>query len=402
MNPTPTPTATPPLQTKFDKLEGIVQGKLFERRKHIETAILALIARSHHCQYGPPGVGKTYMVDELTNLIDGALPFRWLMTRFTTPDEIFGPISVKGLENDKFVRNLAGKMVPSNITFLDEAFKANSAILNALLTIMNEGLFFNGADIIKTRPIIFMGSNELPREAELMALWDRVTLRVETTQIVERGNMMAMLKSVATRTTRNVHFDPVLTWDEIVQAQDEADKVDVSDDVLDQLIKLQGTLRSEGVEPSDRRIAACIPIIRATAWREGRTYAEVEDMRHLKHVLWLDPSQISIVEKAVLELANPLEREALTLIEDVDRLSAEVKKILDDSDNDQARRRKGIEINAKLTRVSDQLDELMIKVSKSPNRSDMVEEARNRLSGVVQSLLHELFGIDPKGIGNTP
>jgi MoxR-like ATPase len=396
---TTAPTPPPGLATipaKLMAVENTLRGRLQERHKQAETAVTALVAGAHHCQYGLPGTAKTMLVDLLTRLIDGATLFRWLMTRFTTPEEIFGPISLKGLENDEFRRNLVGKLVASNIAFLDEIFKANSAILNALLTIMNEGLFFNGDQVVASRPIIFCGSNELPKEVELAALWDRVTFRMETAPVREKGSLVAVMKGRAARGIASTPIVPLITWDEIVQAQQEAALVEVTDEVHNAMLDLVEKLRREGIEPTVRRISDCIPIIQASAYRDGRMIADVDDMTLLRHVLWLETAHIPVVERLVLELANPLDKEALDLIKTVDDLATEVDKVLGEVPNNQdsARRRRGIELNGKLTRVSEDLDKLQEKVKKSPKRSEMVEEARKRLSEVVSKLLKELFDVD--------
>jgi MoxR-like ATPase len=120
------------------------------------------------------------LVNELASRIgDGLRTFTLLLTRFTTPEELFGPMSVAGLKKDEYRRLTAGKLPESELAFLDEIFKANSAVLNALLTLLNERLFDNGSHRI-TCPLItcFGASNEMPQGEDLGALWDRFALRL--------------------------------------------------------------------------------------------------------------------------------------------------------------------------------------------------------------------------------
>lgn len=378
------PTLTIP--QKFRLLGDSARGVLMERDQHIEAAINALVSQSHFCQIGPPGIAKTLLVDTLCKLIDDAPMFRWLMTRFTVPEELFGPFSLKGLENDEFYRKLDGKMVTSVIAFLDEIFKANSPILNSLLTLINEGLFFNGPTVVESRPLIFCGSNELPyKDPELAALWDRITFRMEVAPVREKGNKMKMLRAKAAGL--GGHLEPVISWDEIRIAQTDAKKVVVSDDVLEALLRLEDDLRKEGIEPTPRRLNDCIPIIQAAAYLDGRTVADVDDMSKLRHVLWMEPAQIPAVQRLVLALANPLDKTALDLMATMDQLGSEVDKILKEADNEITRKKKAIELNGKLDRLAKQFDALELKVQRSPKRCEMVDTARERMKGLVETLL---------------
>jgi MoxR-like ATPase len=394
--PEPIPASTPVVDlavvpAKLTRIENVLNGKILERKREIETAVTALIANKHHCQIGPPGIGKTFLVDELHKLITDARYFRWLMTRFTTPEEVFGPVSLKELENDHYVRHTAGKLPESDVAFLDEIFKANSSILNSFLTIMNEGLFFNNGAPMQCHPIIFAGSNEHPKDAELAAMWDRVTFRHLVKGLASNGSRKKMLKARATRAAQTVTIEPVITWAEIGAAQQAATKVDIPDVVLDSLIELWGKLRAEGIEPTDRRYNDCIPIIQATAFRAGRSVADVEDMRLLRYVLWTEFSQQKTVEKFILELANPLDVKASVLIEQIDALTTEVDEIVTNTDNVQTRRRRAVEINGKLTRLGKDLDDLQAEISQSAKRSELIGDAQTQLGNLVQRLLKELF-----------
>lgn len=394
---TAVPTGTLTIPEKLNLLEDSTAGSVFERSTEIETGVTGLVAASHHLQVGPPGVGKTFLVEQMHRFIDmqGYGYFRWLMTRFSVPEELFGPISIKSMEQDHYARNTTGKMPGSALTVLDEIFKANSAILNALLTMMNEGLFFNNGTPIQTRPLIFCASNEIPREAELAALWDRVTFRHIVKPLQNNDSRLAMLQGKATRAHAKAVPDQVITWGEILQAQSAAKLVEVPMGVHQALIDLWVKLERENITPSDRRYAECIPIIQATAYRAGRSVADIEDMRLLRHVLWLMVGDIPKVDRLVMELANPLDNEARKLIEEVDVLAGEVAALLKSTDNTTQRRRKGVMVNSKLSRLGKDLEDLQQKAKSSSKRSAMITEARTRLRTLVASLLAELYGVDP-------
>ena len=127
----------------------------------------------------------------------GARYFQWLLTKFTTPEELFGAVSLRGLENDEYRRVTSGKLPEAHIAFLDEVFKASSSILNTLLTIMNERIFYNGTEKVRIPLIsLFGASNELPSEEdELEALYDRFLLRYVVDYIKEDFRFLKMLNT---------------------------------------------------------------------------------------------------------------------------------------------------------------------------------------------------------------
>jgi MoxR-like ATPase len=392
-------TITPPVQpipAKLIVVENTLNGVVFERSREIETAVTALVAGKHHCQVGPPGVAKTYLIDWLHKLID--MPtghyFRWLMTRFSTPEEIFGPVMLSQLKLDRYIRNTDGKLPEAFVVFLDEMFKANSSILNSLLTVMNEGLFFNGTTPMECRPIIFSGSNEYPKDAELAALWDRVTIRHLVKPMQGNTNFRKMLRQRADRAAIGTVIHPVITWDEIVQAQQEAARVEVPDVVLEVLTDLKVDLRKKHIEPTERRWNDCIPVIQATAFRAGRQVADVDDMRLLRHVIPMDFDQQGDVDELVLKLANPLDTKVMEIMKTVTNLETQTKKIIDDVDNDVEKTNQGVQLRHKVRKADQELEDLQDQSAKSGKRSALIGEARDQLDNLVELLLTQVFNID--------
>ena len=144
------------LKNKIEILIKKLNVGLIEREEQIKMALLAAISGENILFIGPPGTGKSVLSRRITNVFSNVDYFEYLLTKFTTPEELFGPISIKELENDKFHRNIEGYLTDSEIVFLDEVFKANSAILNSLLTIMNERIYHNGyqKENIRTKIVI--------------------------------------------------------------------------------------------------------------------------------------------------------------------------------------------------------------------------------------------------------
>lgn len=389
-------TITTDLSKKFEILEATVNGDVLERSREIHCALNALVARKHFFMIGPPGTAKSYMVRRIVDRVDFAAEknnseayFQWLLTKYTTPEEVFGPPNLADLEEGRYRRNTERKLPVSFIAFLDEIFKANSSILNALLTIMNERLFFNNGDDERT-PVstIFAASNEMPMDDNLWALWDRLHFRFKVEPVRESGNFITML-----RTKRDPEPPKLLTWAEIRQAQQEASTVELPSDLFDALKMLRDNLKNEGIEPTERRFVECLGIIQAEAWLNGRDVADIDDMRVLRHVLWSDEEQIRQVERMVLELANPLDKEAHDLLERVEALDAELAKAVRDADTPKAVAKQAVEIHAKLHKAKTRMDDLEKRAAENGRQSDVLTTLQGRFVEVAKRLMSQGFGL---------
>src|SRR5213594_3192166 len=133
-------------QEKLKNIREELKQMFLERNDLIDGALAALLSSHHLLIIGPPGTAKSMLADELCRRIEGADYFQWLLTKFSTPEEIFGAVSLRGLEQDDYRRVTDHKLPEAHIAFLDEIFKANSSILNALLTVINERVFHNGRE----------------------------------------------------------------------------------------------------------------------------------------------------------------------------------------------------------------------------------------------------------------
>src|SRR5438046_6597508 len=138
---------------KLKKIRDELRQTFLERADLIDGALAALLSSNHVLLIGPPGTAKSMLADELCRRIEGGAYFQWLLTKFTTPEEVFGAVSLKALEADEYRRVTTGKLPEAHIAFLDEVFKANSSILNAILTLVNERRFHNGREV-ETVPLL--------------------------------------------------------------------------------------------------------------------------------------------------------------------------------------------------------------------------------------------------------
>src|ERR1700690_2474319 len=236
-----------------------------ERGFLIDGALCALLSGSHVLIIGPPGTANSMLADELCRRIEGADYFQWLLTKFSTPEEIFGAVSLSGLEHDDYRRVTSHKLPEAHIAFLDEIFKSNSSILNALLTIINERLFHNGRERVRVPLITMFGaSNELPDEEELTALYDRFMLRFTVDYVVEEFRFLKLLEGTraAVRTT--------LGFSELDELRAQTRAVEVPGSELTAIAELRRGPTRQRIVVSDRRWRNSLDVLRAHAFLSGR------------------------------------------------------------------------------------------------------------------------------------
>lgn len=307
-------------------LEAELNTFSLEREDLVRGLLLALLSRSHLFVLGPPGADKSRLIASLMARIDGASTFSLLLTRFTTPEEVLGPIDIPAYEQGTYARIVTGMLPTAHVGFLDEVFKANSAILNALLELMNERTYRNGGSTRRSPLVsIFSASNELPQAEELGPLYDRLLLRYEVGYLADEANVTRLLsRPTAVHHAQNgrAHTTRV-TLDQVEEAQVEAAGVHLHEDAISVLLRIRSDLQQAGLAVSDRRLFQALAVVRAQAWLEGRSMAVDEDLEVLTHVLWTEPKDRRTVSERVLTHAAPASAKALELRD----LAAEQRKI---------------------------------------------------------------------------
>ncbi len=389
---TPVPVVLPDLQAKFAATEQSMNVRLVERTEFVRILNLAVIGKLNVFALGAPGVAKTAGVtlfrDHVSDFPTDGYFWR-LLTAFSEPNELFGPPDIKAMDEGRWRHQTENTMVPALLVLLDEIFKANSAILNSLLTYLNEGVFHNDVPIEVPRWTVIGLSNETPKGAELNAMFDRLELRMIVKRISSSSGFVQMLKQQ--------HAGPVvptLTIADIHTAQAEVAKVDIPDEVFDAMLALRQDLGRDGVEPTDRRFARSLQIIKAATWLRGGTFAEVSDMRDLRHSLWDTQDERGTVDSHVLQLASPLDAEAMKLRDNVDLLSEEYDLIFRDSDNKTQKNKRAIDLHVKLDRATDDLLSLQAQLTNG-RRSEIMDELAQRLEFMNDTILREVFNLDP-------
>lgn len=312
-------TVNATVNESFAKLRTIEAelGALFvEREEVVRAMLLALLSQEHLALIGPPGTAKSMLITELAKRVgdpagNGLRCFVYLLTKFTTPEELFGPVSISGLKADDYRRVTDGKLADVELAFLDETFKASSAILNYLLRLMNEREFENGRQSAQAPLIsLFGASNELPQETELEALFDRFLLRMIVGYVSE-GGFTRLQQLIANHRARQA--PQTMTRAELVALQQTVNQLPVPGPIIDIIAQLRRELGSKGIRVSDRRWGKTYGVLRAHALLEGRSAVEEEDLAVLKHLLWSSPDQQAEISKLCARLSNPINGKATEL-----------------------------------------------------------------------------------------
>lgn len=291
----------------------------FEREEVLSLSLLSALAGESIFLLGLPGVGKSMIARRLKLAFKDATVFEYLMSRFSTPDEIFGPVSISKLKDaDSYERVIKGYLPDAEIVFLDEIWKAGPAIQNTLLTVLNEKIYRNGKEELQV-PLkgVIAASNELPAKDEgLEALWDRFLIRCVVNPIVQKNNFALLLSPTES--------DPIPIPTEQISHQEylsflaESRKVSIPENILEIIYRLReklndkinskdivsGETDSENLKyyVSDRRWKKAVNILRMAAYLNGRQQIDLSDLMLLSHMLWNDEAAIAEIKQLLAEV----------------------------------------------------------------------------------------------------
>ena len=354
---------------RFKLLLQEMNRGIYEKNTEISLSLLAALAGESVILLGPPGVAKSMVARQLKTAFRDARSFEYLMSRFSTPDEIFGPVSIQKLKtSDTYERAVEGYLPTADVVFLDEIWKAGPAIQNTLLTVINEKIFRNGnREIHLPLKLLVAASNELPAKGEgLEALWDRFVIRIESRPIKLEKNFRAMLleshadfsgstgvlghadfadnadfsgskgKSGSTDFSDSTDFtdfsDLKITAEEYAEWAEKICKIGVKEEVLDAISAIRKSLRAVNVDEaaerrniyvSDRRWKNIVRLLRTSAFMQDREEVDICDLLPIYHCLWQEPEERDAIRCIVIRaLFSPF---AEKLVEMKNALAEDIK-----------------------------------------------------------------------------
>ena len=285
---------------------------VYEKETEINLSLLAALAGESILLLGPPGVAKSMVARRLKSAFTDARAFEYLMSRFSTPDEIFGPVSISRLkESDKYERAIDGYLPTADVVFLDEIWKAGPAIQNTLLTVINEKLFRNGdKELHLPLKLLVAASNELPAQGEgLEALWDRFLIRILCTCVKQEESFYKMLLDDSADHPETTACEWQISDREYAEWQAEIRRVTLPLDVLSCITAIRHGLTSvemqdsdlrRNVYVSDRRWKNIVKLLKTSAFVHGRTEVSMTDLLPVYHCLWSEPDESVAIRDIVI------------------------------------------------------------------------------------------------------
>jgi len=320
------------IQDLLQKLnEGVV-----EKQEAIRLALLSAIAGESIFLLGTPGVAKSLIARRLKFAFKDATNFEYLMNRFSTPDEIFGPVSISKLKNeDKYERIVKNYLPSADVVFLDEIWKAGPSIQNTLLTVINEKIYRNGEQEIKI-PLkaLIAASNELPAQNEgLEALWDRFLVRVVVNGIQDEENFNMMIAQSINPYEDTIDIDLKITQEEYQSYSMAINQVQVPENIFKVIHSIRTQISAYDKEKedkekkiyiSDRRWHKIIRLLRTSAFLNGRDEIDLTDCFLIQYCIWNETEQIPVAQQFV---KDAIEKHGYSLTFNLQAIKKELEEL---------------------------------------------------------------------------
>jgi MoxR-like ATPase len=324
-----------PLNARLAELARTLERAFLGKEEVIRLLLVSVVAGEHAVLIGPPGTAKSALVRLFSRLLD-AKYFEYLLTRFTEPNEIFGPVDIAAFREGRYERRIEGMLPEAEIVFLDEVFKSNSAILNALLTLLNERRYSSGGRVIRC-PLLsaFGASNEVPADESLTAVFDRFLLRIRSENLDAYHFQELLQRGLANEalSMSDAPVRPLATAAELVALHRAfAARLTFTEEFLSHYKGLVFQIRAEGITLSDRRVVKLLKLFAASAYLDGRAKPDASDFFVLKHV-WNNEDQAPILEAIVTPVLeahyreHPNLRRASALGVGIEGFAAEIDRI---------------------------------------------------------------------------
>lgn len=369
------------------QIEKELQSVHLEREETIRLVLLCMVSKRHMVILGPPGADKSDLVEDLASRFcdpsgNGLRYFSYMFTKFTSIDELLGPVDFPSYKNGKFQRFEEGTIADAQVAFLDEVFKSNSAALNTLLKQMIKG----GATIIGA-------SNEMPQDTnDLEAFWDRWLVRVNVEYLSKSGFGQLLDNYVqgpqGTKTT--------ISQAALTTLQEGVAKVAIPKSLRVALENLREELRQQGIIVSDRRWIWCLSFLQANACYDNRTTVEEDDLSVLAHCLWSDPKDKKEIKGKLEKLSNPLNAKASELkdfaVSTLKNAQEEMEKYPGQNEQEtMTRSRISWDALKKVQKAGKELEDLLAQATSQSMKTTRIQRAVEKTEEIAKFLTSEVF-----------
>lgn len=293
------------INQRIEKILNHLSDNMYEREHIIALTLLGALSGTNTFLLGSPGTAKSLISRKIAQAFEQPKYFEYLMNRFSTPEEVFGPVSIKALKEDRYTRKIESYLPNADFAFLDEIWKSSPAILNALLTLVNEKLFKNGDEILHV-PLkaLISASNEIPAENQgLDALYDRFILRLIVEPIKNNENFLNLICSKPTEIEVNLDKQLLIKKDEWQKWQKDIHEVKFSKEVSDIILmirqKISDLPKDKKIYVSDRRWQRAAYLLKAAAFFNGRQEVILSEIFLLKYCLWIKSEDFKVIQKII-------------------------------------------------------------------------------------------------------
>ncbi|MEU3607042.1 AAA family ATPase [Streptomyces sp. NPDC035033] len=397
------PLGVPDTAARLRTIVAELSDRFYERDDVVRALVVTLLAGQHSLVLGPPGTAKSEMARELTGRIEGASYWEILLSKFTAPTRMFGPIDVAALSRGEYRQVYEGRATTAHIAFIDEIFKCSTAALNETLGYLNERIYHpeNGGEPIRC-PLIgaITASNELPEGDDSAAIYDRLLVRIEVGYLADPSNFAALVRSAVGRPAAPARTTVGLAALQRAVAES-VPGICVPDAIVDAVCTLRAALRRKELVASDRRWRQAVRLLQASAYLDGRPAVAETDLSMLTHVLWDSPAQRPTVEREVLHLVNPDAKEALDLADTIDELEAQLDAMAGQS-------REALSewviknAHGKLAMAGKRLETLRAEAANAGRSTAAIDRVTGRHRAVRARVLTEALGVDVGAVEARP
>ena len=339
--------STQNLRKRIEHLLNLLNSGLYEKEEAIRLALLSAVAGESIFFLGPPGTAKSMISSRIHHTFkEDTKYFEYLMNEFSTPDEIFGSVKLKGLDEGIYEKNTKGYLPEANVAFLDEIWKSGPAILNTLLTIINEKKFRNGDKVDKVPlQVLLAASNELPKEkAGLEALYDRFIIRtmVNPVSMENEDSFFALCeKSGKELVVPENMKSNLLTIEEVQNWSERINEAALTDNIKEVIMEIRRELEVKNQEKnreekekyyvSDRRWKKIIHLLKTSAFLCDREEVDLMDLQLITYCIWNTPKQREEVKSIVKEIVQEHGLECTTAIDDIEQQIKVFEKYIDET-----------------------------------------------------------------------